>query len=214
MEIYFVIFYIIITCLLLICTRTIKKYKNELDEIVKFDDNEFLLYFDDLDMNKVSIIKGKFYAYNPIRNQIIFEDKKEYSYYDVFGMSHEIGHYIDNKNKKVLRSMIPILIYRCVLVPTYGVTVLGSFFDLNYIRCVRESILYILIFFSIFKMFYIFKYEVSASKYAVERIGSNCDCIIKIKIISKLCVVQQFVFTLQCILFFVFIDMLCKELNL
>lgn len=133
---------------------------------------------------------GDYYAYNPLKKEIKYQKKVQYSFYDLWGMNHEIGHLYDDGNNIILRYTIVKAIEKMLLLPIFVMicvfNILYKFFFANIIVIVGIMILIL----AFIHLYFIYKYEKSASNYAfleMEKFGEISLC----KLYANYCIKQQ-----------------------
>lgn len=141
------------------------------------------------DMPSVSFKPGKFYAYDALNKVIRYEEKEMYSCYDFFALSHEIGHLQDDKSNRILCFAIMKVMERLFFLPLY---ILLCVLKIKYGFILSVGIVGIMfLLLALFHLYFIHKYEKSASDYALD-IVEEFDELYLCKKFAKLCIKQQF----------------------
>lgn len=126
----------------------------------------------------ISISDGKFYGYNPRKQEIMILDKEFYGLYDMFAIYHEIGHYHDDmKNKRILKNMIFTGVNRILVIPIFFVLTILCWakkdnMSIHYAFFGVASVAAIL---GMHRLYFIIRYEVSASKAAISKLACTVD---------------------------------------
>lgn len=190
-------------------TYKMKKIRNKLEKIhPKYNKEEFR-YRTKKIVNKedfLTIRYGKAYAYNPRKKEILFAEKEKYSLYDIFAIYHELGHYHDDlKSNIVLKHMSVTCVNRLVLIPIFiTLTLVCLFMDEN------ERFMYVYLIIAVLcislglhRIYFICKYEVSASRDALINMSKSYDMLDldAIKNIAYNAALSQGVFVLVYIIF-------------
>lgn len=190
-------------------TYKMKKTRNKLENIhPQYNKEEFQQWVKEI-VNKENFLTtryGKTYAYNPRKKEILFTEKEKYSLYDIFAIYHELGHYHDDlKSNIVLKHMSITCINRLVLIPIFIIlTLVCWFMDENErFMYVYLMIAVLCIFLGLHRLYFICKYEVSASRDAFINMSKSYDMLDldAIKNIAYNAVLSQGVFVLVYIIF-------------
>lgn len=170
----------------------IKKYRNLLtrDKINKEYIIQIVCKAESVRKN-VKFQKGKFYAYNALNKEIRYEEKEVYSYYDFFCLNHEIGHLQDDNSNRIFIFSIMKGIERMVVLPLYILSIVLTILYGSVLRVIVLIIGIVLLIFAIFQLYFICKYEKSASVYALSMIN-NIDVGYICEKFSDVCLKQQF----------------------
>lgn len=156
--------------------------------------------------NFLTIRYGKFYAYNPRKKEILITEKEKYSLYDIFAIYHELGHYHDDLNGNiVLKHMSITCVNRLVLIPLFiTLTLVGCFVNENKnFICIYLIIAVLCIFSGLHRIYFICKYEMSASRDALTNMYKlhNISDLYAIKNIAYSAALLQGIFVLVFVLF-------------
>lgn len=170
----------------------LKKYRKE--EIRKIADDESLLLRD-----------GKYYGYNPRKQEILILNKEFYSLYDMFAIYHEIGHYHDDlKNKRILKNMLVTGVNRILVIPMFFIfTVLCWIQKGNVgIHYAYSGMIILVVLLGIHRLYFIIRYEASASKDAISKLSCTIDAL-SLHMTKKLAcyaVLSQMLFVIICMI--------------
>lgn len=170
----------------------LKKYRKE--EIRKIADDESLLLRD-----------GKFYGYNPRKQEILILDKEFYSLYDIFAIYHEIGHYHDDlKNKRILKNMLVTGANRILVIPMFIIfTVLCWIQKENVgIHYIYFGMTLLVALLGIHRLYFIIRYEASASKDAISKMSCTTDAL-SLRMVKELAYdarLSQMLFVIVCMI--------------
>ena len=154
----------------------------------------------------LTIRPGKLYGYNPRKKELLFIEKDRYSLYDVFGIYHELGHYHDDlKSNVILKHMSITGVNRLVLIPLFIILTVVCWFineDSAFIHVYLVlSVLCILL--GLHRLYFICKYEASASRDAVRNMSEFCEepDIKEIRRAAFYAMISQLVFVLVILIF-------------
>ncbi|RDY27811.1 hypothetical protein [Lachnotalea glycerini] len=192
---------------------TIKKIQIQLKKKSKYSNQDFLIKLKEIanDNKYLNFERAKYYGYDPRKITIFYIKKEEYSAYDTFAIYHELGHYLDDlKSKRILFNMSVTCINRLLAIPIYfGISILALagtqlFVKISYIIFLLEILLFL------HRMYFIVKYEKSASKYAIMRLSDYLDEIsLKyIRRVSCLSIVSQIIFSAIWLMIIVFMQII------
>lgn len=179
-----VVIYLSVSVLAFVLTTRIEKIKKKLSRFLSKKD-----FWDQINKYEmeIDIIPGKYYAYNPYTKQILYEDKDGYSEYDLLGMFHEMGHYNDDKvSGKIYRHMKITAINRLFLVPLHLIMLLGHIFNMRHTISFHSLLIVVNFICFIDRIYYICKYEKSASDFAIKVMNEKSANIERLKKIVKL----------------------------
>ena len=207
MDIIICCFYIVTSLYLENVIIKMRKYRNLLtrDKINKEDIIQ-IVYKTGAVRKDVKFQKGKFYAYNALNKEIRYEEKEIYSNYDLFCLNHEIGHLQDDNSNRIFFFSIMKGIERMVFLPLYILSIALTFLYSSVFQVIVLIIGIVLLIFAFFQLYFICKYEKSASVYALSAIN-KIDINIYEKF-SDVCLKQQFLMELlevQIVLFWLII---------
>lgn len=205
--------YILIFTVYFVIVITIKKLQILLKKKASYSKQDFFIKLQEIenDYEYLNFESANYYGYNPKKITILYIKKEEYSSYDTFAIYHELGHYIDDlKSRRILFNMSVTCINRLLVIPMYFVISILAlpgtqlFVKISHIIFLLEILLFI------HRMYFIGKYENSASKYAIMRLSGKLDEIVLkyIKKISCLSIVSQFILGVIWLMVIVFMQII------
>lgn len=210
MDVAVCVFLIVIGMYAEIILYRIKVYKTRLSDI-KIENKVFMerIYREETTTSDVTFETGSFYGYNAINKTIRYELKETYTCYDLFGLNHEIGHLRDDKSNQIRFFTVMKAMERLLFLPLYIVLCILKLVNSSWHMWWTQIFLAILLMLAFLQIFFIHKYENSASKYAlteVERYDEMHVC----ETFAKLCIKQQMLLEILEIAVVIFLNVIKK----
>lgn len=196
MEWWFLICYVgLAVCVRILCFR-IEKVKDKLASYSTISKEEWDRIILDTEMiiANVRFEKGGIYGYNSFKKIIKYEDKEEYTCFDIFALYHEVGHGLDDVLNKIFYHMRLIMINRLIVIPIYFIIVITEMVCNQYFIITKTIVIFIILLLTIERLYFIIKYEKSASYYALEKL-EGVEGFNLIRILSEMAIKQQYILT-------------------